>query len=251
MNKTELLLQRLNDIGQSLKDSRQALALLALGSCGVERDRLDQYSDLDFFVIVKDGYKQAYIQDLTWLSNLEPIAFHYQNTVDGHKVLFEDDVFCEFAIFEAHELVNIPFAEGKIIWKEVGFDGTICQPQRLPSKENRDREWLLGEILCNLYIGLGRYQRGEKLAAYDFIQNRSVKLWTELINLEKTSKSNFIDIFNSNRRFEKGYPNEAKQLPHFLQGYERISESAQALLEYLDKHYPLNAFIKEKIRNLL
>ncbi len=28
-------------------------------------------------------------------------------------------------------------------------------------KKNRDREWLLGEILCNLYIGLGRYQRGE------------------------------------------------------------------------------------------
>ena len=39
--------------------------------------------------------------------------------MDGHKVLFEDDVFCEFAVFEAHELVNIPFAEGKIIWKEV------------------------------------------------------------------------------------------------------------------------------------
>ena len=113
----------------------------------------------------------------------------------------------------------------------------------MPSKENRDREWLLGEILCNLYIGLGRYQRGEKLAAYDFIQNRSVKLWTELINLEKTSKSDFIDIFNSNRRFEKGYPNEAKQLPHFLQGYERISESAQALLEYLDKHYPLKRIL--------
>lgn len=93
MNKTELLLQRLDEIGQSLKDSNQALALLALGSCGTERERLDQYSDLDFFVIVKDGYKQLYIQDLTWLSKIEPIAFHYQNTVDGHKVLFEDDVF--------------------------------------------------------------------------------------------------------------------------------------------------------------
>ena len=69
--------------------------------------------------------------------------------------------------------------------------------------------------------------------------------------MEKTSKSDFIDIFNSNRRFEKGYPKEAKQLPHFLQGYERISESAQALLEYLDKYYSLNPFIKEKIRNLL
>ena len=55
MNKTELLLQRLDEIGQFLKDSNQALALLALGSCGTERERLDQYSDLDFFVIVKDG----------------------------------------------------------------------------------------------------------------------------------------------------------------------------------------------------
>ena len=55
MNKTELLLQRLDEIGQSLKDSKQALALLALGSCATERERLDQYSDLDFFVIVKDG----------------------------------------------------------------------------------------------------------------------------------------------------------------------------------------------------
>lgn len=251
MNKIELLLQRLDDIGQSLKDSKQVLALLALGSCGRERERLDQYSDLDFFVIVKDGYKQNYIQDLTWLSRLKPIAFHYQNTVDGHKVLFEDDIFCEFAVFEAHELANIPFAEGKIIWKEADFDETICQPQRLPSKRTRNLEWLLGEMLCNLYLGLGRYQRGEKLAAYDLIQNRTVKLWTELISLDKASNSSFVDVFNPSRRFEEGYPNETKQLPYFLQGYEHIPESAQALLEYLETHYHLNPFIKEKIRNLL
>ncbi len=36
----ELLLQRLDEIGQSLKDSKEALALLALGSCGTERERL-------------------------------------------------------------------------------------------------------------------------------------------------------------------------------------------------------------------
>ena len=28
----------------------------------------------------------------------------------------------------------------------------------------------------------------------------------------KNFKSDFIDIFNSNRRFEKGYPNEAKTI---------------------------------------
>lgn len=54
MSKKEALIKRLEEIGASLKNSGNALALLALGSCGLEQDRLDTYSDLDFFVIVKD-----------------------------------------------------------------------------------------------------------------------------------------------------------------------------------------------------
>ena len=57
MNKKELLLKRLDEIGRSLKKTGKALALLGLGSVGVELDRIDDYSDLDFFVIVKDGEK--------------------------------------------------------------------------------------------------------------------------------------------------------------------------------------------------
>ena len=46
---THFLLKRLDDIGQSLERSGHALALIGLGSVGVELDRLDSYSDLDFF----------------------------------------------------------------------------------------------------------------------------------------------------------------------------------------------------------
>ena len=67
MNKTELLLQRLDEIGQSLKDSNQALALLALGSCGTERERLDQYSDLEIFSKLINSVQS--LTDLFWMKS--------------------------------------------------------------------------------------------------------------------------------------------------------------------------------------
>jgi hypothetical protein len=50
----ERLLLGLDGIAASLASRPQALALLALGSCGVEVARLDRFSDLDFFVIVEE-----------------------------------------------------------------------------------------------------------------------------------------------------------------------------------------------------
>src|SRR5947208_13451578 len=108
MQTTQRLLQRLDAIGASLKESGHALALLGLGSVGLETERLDDYSDLDFFVIVKPGWKTRYIARLDWLSTLCSLAYVFRNTVDGYYVLFEDGLFCEFAVFEAHELSHFP-----------------------------------------------------------------------------------------------------------------------------------------------
>ena len=56
-------------------------------------DRIDIYSDLDFFAIVEEGYKQAYIDSLEWLGDVHPIAYQFRNTVDGYKLLFADGIF--------------------------------------------------------------------------------------------------------------------------------------------------------------
>jgi hypothetical protein len=121
-----LLLDRLDAIARSIELSGHGLALFALGSAGLDVERLDDYSDLDFFAVVADGQKHRYIDDLDWLANIEPIAFSYRNTRDGHKVLYQDGVFCEFAVFELHELANIPFAPGRIIWKRADIGDTIA-----------------------------------------------------------------------------------------------------------------------------
>lgn len=77
MDRPQLLLRRLDDLGRSLQEAGSALALLALGSLGRETVRLDDRSDLDFFVLVEPGAKQRYLADLGWLERASrgPLSF--------------------------------------------------------------------------------------------------------------------------------------------------------------------------------
>ncbi|MFD1903107.1 hypothetical protein ACFSQ7_01575 [Paenibacillus rhizoplanae] len=48
-----------------------------MGSVGVELERMDEYSDLDFFVIVEAGQKKRYIDRLDWLEETYPLAYAF------------------------------------------------------------------------------------------------------------------------------------------------------------------------------
>ena len=133
MNTPAQLIARLNAIGQAVANSSHGLAVIGLGSVGIELSRIDQYSDLDFFVIVEDGTKKVYLENLDWLSSIAAIAYSFQNTADGFKLLYEDGIFCEMAVFDISELGNIPFAEGRIVWKAPHISEEI----RLPEKQGR------------------------------------------------------------------------------------------------------------------
>lgn len=249
--KPHALLTRLDAIGQSLKQSGHALALIGLGSVGVEVERLDACSDLDFFAIVENGYKSHYLDNLDWLSSLCPIAYHFRNTQDGHKLLFEDGIFCEFAVFEQPELSTIPFARGRIIWKQPQIEETICLPVVTATPAPRsDVPWLVGEALTNLYVGLSRLRRGEKLSAARLIQHYAVDRVLELAALVESERGVQKDMFANERRFEQRFPKIARDLPHFVQGYERSCESAQAILGYLERNFDINPAMADAIRQL-
>jgi lincosamide nucleotidyltransferase B/F len=250
-SRQELLLSRLNDIGTSLARSNKAVALIGLGSVGVEVDRLDEFSDLDFFAIVELGYKTEFIEQLDWLGSICPIAYSFRNTPDGHKVLFRDGVFCEFAVFEERELPEIPFAPGRIIWKKQGVPDTLAFPQRVHSvHESPSLEWSLGEALTNLYVGASRFHRGERLSAMRLIQGYAVDRVLELAERISTSASSAGDVFAPERRYEQSHPSIAKELPAFMQGYDRSIESAQAILLFLERHFPVNESFKQTLMEL-
>ncbi len=245
------LLKRLEEIGQSLAQSKHALALIALGSVGEELHRLDQYSDLDFFAIVESGYKRRYIEQLDWLSNIATIAYHFQNTADGYKLLFVDKIFCEFAVFEPQELESISFASGRIIWRREDAPVNLHNPVKgQDTIKRKTKEYLIGEAITNLYVGMGRDKRGEKLSAARFIQGYAVDRLVELadyIELEQNVKR---DIFANERRFEARYPLVAAELGSWVQGYERNPESAKAILSFLERHFEINKAMADEIRKL-
>jgi lincosamide nucleotidyltransferase len=247
MTRKEALLQRLEAIGQSLERSSRALALLGLGSVGKELERLDSYSDLDFFAIVQPGCKADFINDLSWLNAVQPIAYSFLNTPDGHKVLFEDGLFAEFAVFEPDDLARIPFAEGRIVWKMPDFDETLLKPAPQRPRSERPLDWYIGEIVTNLYVGMERDRRGERLSAFNFIQQYAVARLVEITQHIETEQPAFPDPFAPERRYEQRFPGMVKHLADFMQGYNRNAESARAILEFLDASFLVNPRMKQQI----
>jgi len=251
MNTPEQLLNRLDEIGNSLSKKQSALALIGLGSVGIELNRLDQFSDLDFFVIVKAGSKLKYLEDLSWLTEIAPVAYYFANTPDGYKLLYKDGVFCEFAVFDEYELKEAAFSPGRVVWKAKDIPDKIGVPQQsIKQKQRPSTEWLVGEAITNLYVGLSRDLRGEKLSAMRFIQSYAVDRILELSERVESVGSIPRDEFNIERRYEQRVPAMTELLPELLQGYERNRESALAALSYLDRNFEINAAIKQAVLKL-
>jgi hypothetical protein len=248
----KVLQERLASLALELSTIDDALALLALGSVGIETDRLDSWSDLDFFVLVRDGAKQRFIGNLDWLAAVQPLAWHFQNTVDGHKALMTDGVFCEFAVFEVHELRSIPYAPGRFVWRRSEIEESLASPMfSLPAR--RESSWLVGEALSNLIIGLQRHARGEKLAAMRMIQVYCLDRVLEFLELQQAVPEDAFaarDVFNVDRRVELRSRQAACALPQWAGGYEHTVSAALALLAALDEHNAVPAGVGERIRLL-
>lgn len=234
-----LLLERIAAIGRHLAASGHALALIGLGSVGRDTHRLDAWSDLDFFAIVEPGHKARYLERLDWLAAAHPLAWHFQNTRDGHKALMADGVFCEFAVFEPAELDAIPFAPGRIVWKRDGVDDFIAVPRRaLPPSQLPDETWIVGEALSCLLVGLMRWHRGETLAAMRMVQLHALDRLIELDALRQQQRGDAThgaDPFSRERRVEQRHGALAAELPQVAAGYERTPQSALALLAALER----------------
>jgi hypothetical protein len=250
-DKKQQLLDRLNEIMLSLERSGHALALMGLGSTGQAADRLDAYSDLDFFVIVEEGYENLFRDNLDWLSAICPLAFYFKNTVHGYKALFEDGIFIEFAVFGPAEIEEIPYADARVIWSASPvFTATLSANNRRPRERRQEVEWLVGEALTNLYVGLSRYRRGEKLSAARFIQGHALDRLIDLSEYIEPEPQHGRDPFSKTRRYEQRYPNLAPELPNLIQGYDRCVESALANLDFLEQRFEVNEAMRAEILNL-
>jgi hypothetical protein len=233
------LLARLDAIAAVLSAREDTLALLALGSVANGSSRIDEHSDLDFFVLVRNGAKPHYIDDLGWLAAAHPLAWHFRNTVDGCKALMSDGVFCEFAVFELQELASIPYSPGRFVWRRNEVDPALAQPLRaLPGRS--DPAWLAGEVLSNLLVGLHRFARGERLAAMRLVQvhalDRLLELREQTDPIEPATER---DAFAVDRRVEQRLPGLAEALSVMAPGYHGTPQAALLILAALQAVHPV------------
>lgn len=229
-----LLLDRLDAIGRSLAKQASARALIGLGSAGQELERLDRWSDLDFFVIVDEGAQERFLSSLDWLADAAPLLWHFRNTPDGHKAWMTDGVFCEFAVFAPSQLPAIAYAPGRTVWARSPADAHWEVPVRpVPAPAHSDPTWLLGELLGNLQVGLLRWHRGERLAGSRLVQVHALDRLISLVTGKAPPGAGSPDPFNAERRLEQRFPEFAANLPELAPGIDHTPRAALAMLAAL------------------
>lgn len=249
MSIPERLLQRMDELGAELARRGDAIALIGLGSVGVDLDRLDEHSDMDFFVVVDDGAKQRYLDSIDWLEVLAPVEFSFPNSVDGRKVLFADGLFAEYAVFTLDELRAGSFPPGRLVWSRADAPAGIENSGKpLAPSPYAYPEYQVNEALTNLYVGLHRDARGERLTATRFIQSYAVE--RILTYLDLTEPGPRQDVFVVERGVERRWGPDVLPLAQMVPGYDRNREAALTILDWLESRAEVDPTLAAEIRRL-
>jgi len=187
------------------------VGLVALGSMAQRDYGPDEYSDHDFFVVAQPGAAEALRTDVSWLPQPERVTFAFRETEHGVKVVYDDAHLLEFAMFEPEDLrlarVNryrVLLDRGDVTGRmeQVAEDTAQALEDDSPSDEN-----LVGQLLTNLLVGVGRWRRGERLSGRVMVQTNAVRQLLVLLSRHVPSaRAILLDSLEPTRRFERVHP---------------------------------------------
>ena len=191
-----------------------AIGLVFVGSAA-ETSRADEWSDHDFFVISKVGAGENMRQNLSWLPNFSDISIAVRETDHGLKVVYNDGLVLEFAVFEDPEL---EIASANAFAVALDKCNLQARMEALAAKSGDrapdfKREFEL--FLCQLLIGVGRARRGEQLIAAQHIRSWAINnlMGLVLLNIEPLEgTAGKRDNLSRHRRFEVRYPEIGERL---------------------------------------
>jgi len=247
----ERLLAFLDRLGAELDRRGDAVALLGLGSVGRDLHRLDEHSDADFFVVVDDdATRDRYIADIGWLEAAHPVVWSFENSDLGRKALLEGDLFAEYAVFSLADLATAGYPPGRIHWSRAEAPRGL-EVAKVPVPQAPSLTHEVGEAITNLYVGLHRDLRGERLTASRFIQGYAVDRWVTVLGQLGLGRGEQQDAFAIDRGVERRFDPELLPLADLVPGYERNAHAAATLLRLLVAHVELNPTIVAAVRDLV
>ena len=222
---------------ESLSNHQDVIGLVAVGSMAAQDHLPDEWSDHDFFVIVETGRQESFRTQLHWLPEHQEIIFSYRETAHGVKVLYRNAHLLEFAVFDLAELSLARINRFRILLDRNALEPQLTglQQQSLEESKPADKEWLLGQMLSNLLVGVGRDRRGEKLSAHMFVKSNAVRHLALLFHccLDSPQK-NLLDNLDPARRIEFVFPLQTAEINRAL--LLPTSEAASALLRIAEAH---------------
>lgn len=191
-------------------DSR-IVGLIALGSMAAQDYAPDQWSDHDFFLITQTGAQQAIKDDLSWLPNHMSVIFSHQEKQHGMRMFFADGHLIELAIFDLRELTEARINRYRVLVDKGGVaiatEKIVEQTNSWVAEQADNLDEAMAHFLSNVWVGYGRYQRGEKLSAHEFVKNHALVNLLKLIqHYVPTANHSLRDNLNPLRRFERLYP---------------------------------------------
>ncbi|MDP1720916.1 MAG: hypothetical protein Q8L08_07985 [Candidatus Nanopelagicaceae bacterium] len=214
------------------KSHSEIIGLVLVGSTA-ETERVDAWSDHDFFVITPSGAQESLRTDLSWLPNSQSIAFSFRETEHGLKVVYDSGAVLEFAIFDCAELQSCMVNHNRLAYgdDEVAQALEIAKSREItenPTDNLRDFRLFLSVLI----IGVGRARRGESLTAGENIRSTAVNAFLKVLTrqLEQDSR---LDKFDARRRFELVHPEIGSQITDALA--KQPEEAGKSLLDLADK----------------
>ncbi|GLY06801.1 hypothetical protein [Actinoplanes sp. NBRC 101535] len=245
------ILRRLDELATVLSERADTVALLALGSAGAQRARLDEHSGLDFLVVAQERAVWRLLDRTDWLEAPCPVLWSYAHERNGRTALYADGILAAYRIVTARELAHLPFSGARVVWRRADAPPGLTQSEVLPPRTPYDSpEFHVGEALTLLWSGLHRELRGERLAASRLIQVRAVDRVVSLARLG-SGEPLYRDLFDPSRRVERAHPPQVLPLATMVPGYAHNAAAATAVLDWLAPRHPLPAAMVAILRELI
>ncbi|XOV81163.1 MAG: hypothetical protein ACFHVJ_09495 [Aestuariibacter sp.] len=246
----KLVQQRLRQIRTCIENNASALALF-LPQDGHSFTTIRQNdSDISFTLVVETNTREPLIRDLSWLSDIQHIAFKYQCTDNSFRFIFSDGIYCHLSIVEESDFEQIS-TDMACYWCRRPLDKALPKlRESKPAHTQQNVTWLLGEVCTHLLTGLRCWHKGDKLSAFYYVQHYALGHLLTLIDIWEFNQQHAKKT-SLEGGLEKACPIAAKQVSQFALGYDRTPHAAMAMLDYIEQHQHINFFLKDQIQNLL
>lgn len=199
------------ELTETLARDPRVVGLVAAGSMADRDYPPDQWSDHDFFVVTVPGAQEAFLSEVSWLPDHQRIAYWFRENVHGLRVIYTSGHIVEPVAVDEMELAEFSANRYRVLIDRSNVAGQMAAIAARTAVQTAEAlgsdSFNIGMFLVNLLVGVGRYERGERLSGHTFVkvyaQDHLLKL---LIKYLPAARHDLLDNLAPSRRFEQVYP---------------------------------------------